>query len=52
MSEWILAAPQGSADQAWLALRIALWPEGSEAEHLAGMADMMARGHYVRPAPR
>jgi aminoglycoside 6'-N-acetyltransferase I len=50
MPEWILTAPRGSADRAWLAARIALWPEGSEAEHLCGMADMLARGHYVRLA--
>jgi aminoglycoside 6'-N-acetyltransferase I len=50
MSEWLLAAPRGSDDRAWLHLRLALWPEGSEAEHLAGMADMLARGNYVRLA--
>jgi aminoglycoside 6'-N-acetyltransferase I len=33
-----------------LALRAALWPDGSETEHLAGMADALARGHYVRLA--
>jgi len=50
MSEWLLAPPRGRDDRAWLALRIALWPEGSEADHLDGMADMLARGHYVRLA--
>jgi len=45
-----LTAPQGSADRAWLSLRLALWPDGSEAAHLAGMADSVARGHYVRLA--
>jgi aminoglycoside 6'-N-acetyltransferase I len=50
MPEWLLTAPRGSADRAWLVLRIALWPEGSEAEHLSGMADALARGHYVRLA--
>jgi aminoglycoside 6'-N-acetyltransferase I len=45
-----LTAPQGSADRTWLALRLALWPDASEAEHLSGMADTLARGHYVRLA--
>ncbi len=45
-----LRAPQGSSDGAWLALRSALWPAVSEAEHLSGMADAVARGHYVRLA--
>jgi aminoglycoside 6'-N-acetyltransferase I len=42
--------PRGSADRAWLALRSALWPKVSEAEHLSGMADAIARRHYVRLA--
>jgi aminoglycoside 6'-N-acetyltransferase I len=45
-----LTAPQGSADRAWLALRLALWPDVPEAEQLLGMADALARGHYVRLA--
>ena len=45
-----LRAPQGSSDGAWLALRSALWPDVSEAEQLSGMADTLARGHYVRLA--
>jgi aminoglycoside 6'-N-acetyltransferase I len=45
-----LRAPQGSSDGAWLALRSALWPDVSEAEQLSGMADALARGHYVRLA--
>ena len=45
-----ITPPNGSADSAWLALRSALWPETSEAEHLAGMADAIARRHYVRLA--
>jgi aminoglycoside 6'-N-acetyltransferase I len=45
-----LSAPQGSADGAWLALRLALWPDVAEAEQLSGMADALARGHYVRLA--
>lgn len=40
----------GSNDSAWLALRLALWPDASDAEHLSGMADALARGHYVRLA--
>lgn len=43
-------APNGGGDRAWLALRLALWPEASETEHLAGMVDAIARGHYVRLA--
>ena len=50
MPEWLLAPPLGKDDRAWLALRIALWPDGSEAEHLSAMADTLARGHYVRLA--
>jgi aminoglycoside 6'-N-acetyltransferase I len=45
-----LTAPSGGNDRAWLALRLALWPDDSETEHLAGMADAIARGHYVRLA--
>ena len=45
-----IVAPRGSADGAWLALRLALWPEASAAEHLEGMADALRRGHYVRLA--
>jgi aminoglycoside 6'-N-acetyltransferase I len=45
-----LAAPQGSADRAWLALRLALWPDVAEAEQLLDMADALARGHHVRLA--
>jgi aminoglycoside 6'-N-acetyltransferase I len=45
-----LAAPQDSADRAWLTLRLTLWPDLSEAEQVSGMADALARGHYVRLA--
>jgi aminoglycoside 6'-N-acetyltransferase I len=45
-----LEPPAGSADRAWLALRVALWPDGSEAEHLSAMAQVLARGEYVRLA--
>ena len=45
-----LTAPQGSADRSWLALRSALWPDVAEADQLSGMADALARGHYVRLA--
>ena len=45
-----LTAPQGSADSAWLTLRLALWPDVAESEHLTGMADALVRGHYVRLA--
>lgn len=45
-----ITPPTGTGDSAWLALRSALWPETSDAEHIAGMADAIARGHYVRLA--
>lgn len=45
-----LTAPQDARDGAWLAMRLALWPDASAAEHLAGMADALARGHHVRIA--
>ena len=45
-----LAAPTGSDDRGWLALRSALWPGASQAEQALGMADALARGHYVRLA--
>jgi aminoglycoside 6'-N-acetyltransferase I len=45
-----ITVPSGSSDRAWLALRLALWPDASEAEHLVGMADAVARDHYVRLA--
>jgi aminoglycoside 6'-N-acetyltransferase I len=45
-----IKAPDGSDDRGWMALRSALWPEASEVEHLSGMADAIARGHYVRLA--
>jgi len=45
-----IVATQGGGDSAWLALRLALWPDVSEAEHLSGMVDAPARGHYVRLA--
>jgi len=34
-----ITAPHGSADGAWLALRLALWPDASEAEQLSRMTD-------------
>jgi aminoglycoside 6'-N-acetyltransferase I len=45
-----IAPPQGTDDHAWLALRLALWPEVPEAAHLSGMVDALARGHHVRLA--
>src|SRR5262249_16373176 len=45
-----ITPPRNSADGDWLALRSALWPTASEAEHLSGMADAIARGHYLRLA--
>jgi len=38
----------GAGDRRWLDLRHRLWPDGSDAEHLHGMADTIARGHFVR----
>lgn len=45
-----ITPPTGSADSAWLTLRLALWPDASEAEHLSAMTDATARRHYVRLA--
>ena len=45
-----LIAPRDVGDADWLAMRLALWPEASSAEHLLGMGDALARGHYVRLA--
>ncbi len=45
-----LSVPVDSCDDDWLAMRLALWPEGSRAEHLLGMADSLARRHFVRLA--
>jgi aminoglycoside 6'-N-acetyltransferase I len=45
-----IVEPRGSTDRAWLALRLRLWPEAPQPEHLSGMADSLARGHYVRLA--
>jgi aminoglycoside 6'-N-acetyltransferase I len=50
MSEWLLAPPRGSEDRDWLRMRIALWPDGSAAEHRSAMAEVLARGLYVRLA--
>ena len=45
-----IASPTTGNDGKWLTLRLRLWPEGSESEHLRDMADILARGHYVRLA--
>jgi aminoglycoside 6'-N-acetyltransferase I len=42
--------PPGVGDQRWLAMRLRLWPDDSEAEHLRYMADAFARGYFVRLA--
>ena len=47
-----ISAPQDSRDNQWLAVRAALWPEASAAEYLLGMADALARSHYIRLARR
>ena len=45
-----IAPPAGTADPEWLALRLRLWPSEDEAELRHEMADMLARGHFVRLA--
>jgi aminoglycoside 6'-N-acetyltransferase I len=45
-----IALPRGTDDRAWLALRSALWPNVPEAAHLCEMAEVLARGHYIRLA--
>ena len=45
-----ITSPTDAADRNWLALRSALWPEASAAEHLSGMEDALRREHYVRLA--
>ena len=45
-----IGPPTGSRDPAWLSLRCALWPDATESEHLRDMADVLARGHFVRLA--
>jgi aminoglycoside 6'-N-acetyltransferase I len=45
-----LVPPSGAGDRAWLALRAQLWRGESQQEHLHGMADALARRHYVRLA--
>lgn len=42
--------PLGPADPEWLSLRLRLWPDAKEAEHLRDMTDTLARGHFVRLA--
>jgi len=45
-----IVPPTGTADSAWLVLRLALWPDTAQAGHLSEMADAIARGLYVRLA--
>jgi aminoglycoside 6'-N-acetyltransferase I len=45
-----IEARMDSSDSMWLALRFALWPDVSEAEHLSGMAAAFAHDHYIRLA--
>ena len=45
-----IVPPASSADPDWLALRSRLWPHAAEREHLREMADVLARGHFVRLA--
>jgi len=42
-----LVPPADAEDPRWLALRLQLWPEGTEADHRDGMADSLTRGHFV-----
>jgi aminoglycoside 6'-N-acetyltransferase I len=44
-----LEAPR-PGDPRWLAMRLRLWPHDSQAEYLREMADILARGHFVRLA--
>ena len=39
-----------TGDPRWLALRLRLWPDETEAGHLRDMADAIVRGHFVRLA--
>jgi aminoglycoside 6'-N-acetyltransferase I len=45
-----IAPPAAADDTEWLSLRCRLWPDGTEQEHLADMADTLRRGHHVRLA--
>ena len=45
-----IVPPASATDLAWLLLRLRLWPDGTESEHLRYMADALARGHCVRLA--
>jgi aminoglycoside 6'-N-acetyltransferase I len=45
-----ISAPVDDRDGDWLAMRLALWPEDSNARHLSGMIDSLERGFYVRLA--
>jgi aminoglycoside 6'-N-acetyltransferase I len=40
----------GAADERWLSLRCALWPDAPADDHARGMADAFARRHFVRLA--
>jgi len=42
-----LTPPENACDRDWLSLRMKLWPDGNESEHLRDMADIVARGHLV-----
>ena len=45
-----IGPPASPTDPEWLSLRLRLWPHAEEAELLREMADMLARGHFVRLA--
>jgi aminoglycoside 6'-N-acetyltransferase I len=45
-----IVPPATASDPEWLSLRCRLWPDGTESEHLIGMADTLRRGHHVRLA--
>ena len=40
-------SPKNACDRDWLSLRMKLWPDGNESEHLRDMADIFGRGHLV-----
>jgi aminoglycoside 6'-N-acetyltransferase I len=42
-----IAPPAAAGDVQWLSMRLRLWPDAAESEHLHDMADTLARGHHV-----
>jgi aminoglycoside 6'-N-acetyltransferase I len=46
----LIIGPASASDLTWLSLRSALWPDGTDPEHLRYMADALQRDHFVRLA--